>query len=154
MLFLLGACVRVRVSVFFVCLFCVCRFDILSFSFCCTRSFTLASILRCHCSYLICCFIVIYAKLDERKRRRRRWQHKEGTGWITKKNAQNEDSERISWLSLPPPFGVSCKLDCKVHSTSRRSSRSSGGIDFSSLCFCFASENPALYIWMCTMYMH
>lgn len=132
---LLDACVHfLRVSLWRSCFFFL--------SFCRVCSFTLASILRCHCSHLICYFIVIYAKLDERK------GGLDGSNIRKKQYGSTKSSLRRFWrrvleVPLPPQFNVPCKLNCKVHS-------SSGGIDFSSLCFCFRSENPACSICMYT----
>lgn len=67
------------------------------------------------------------------KRRRRRRHHKEsnGTPKILKETSGS--------LFLSSRFGISCKLNCRVHS-------SSSSIDFSFSYFCFGSENPALFI--------
>lgn len=101
----------------------------------------IASVLRCHCSYLICCFIVIYAKLDERK-----------GGFVGSniRNAMNVASKctrQRFWRWVSQLLVVPCKLNCKVHSSGNSSS---SGIDFSSLCFCFGIENPALWMYTCT----
>lgn len=104
-------------------------------------SFTLTSILWYHCSYLICCFIVIYAKLDERKG---------GLGGsnIRKKlnGSPKRTRRRILWLPLPPPFDVSCELNCKVHTAAA----AAAGLTFLLCVFVLETKiQRALYTYIC-----